>query len=135
LLDHEAEDHEMTDDIHAERREPEQPSGAFDLTEAARELLGRAGDLAAGRAARTLTPGAGAPLKQTLLAITAGGQLDEHPSPGPATIQVVLGDAVLRAGTEELELHERQWAVLPDAPHDLRAVTDLAVLLTVVNPS
>jgi quercetin dioxygenase-like cupin family protein len=124
----------MADDIHGERREPEQPTGAFDLTDAARELLGRAGELAAGRAARTLTPGAGATLKQTLVAITAGGQLDEHASPGPATIQVITGDATLRAGEDEIELHQHQWAVIPDAPHDLRAVTDVAVLLTVVHP-
>jgi quercetin dioxygenase-like cupin family protein len=122
----------MTDDIHAERREPEQPSGAFDLLDAGRELIGQAGDLAAGRAARTLTPGAGAPLKQTLLALTAGAQLDEHQTPGPATIQVLIGEVTLRAGGAELGLHEGQWAAIPAEPHDLRADSDAAVLLTVV---
>lgn len=125
----------MTDDIHSERRQPEQPTGAFDLLEAARELVAEAGDLAAGRAARTLTPGAGAQLKQTLLAITAGETLAEHRAPGPATIQVLLGRAVLRTGDTEVELGQHHWAAIPEEPHDLRATSDTVVLLTVALPA
>jgi quercetin dioxygenase-like cupin family protein len=124
----------MTDTVHAERRDPEQPPGAFDLDEAARELLEQARAQAAGRAARTLTPGAGAPLKQTLLALAAGRQLDEHRAPGPATLQVLVGDVVLRTGDTELELGQHHWAVIPPDPHDLRARDDTVVLLTVVAP-
>ena len=36
----------------------------------------------AGRAALTLGPGAGAPLKQTLLALRGGVQLADHDAPG-----------------------------------------------------
>lgn len=125
----------MADAIHAERREPEQPRGAFDLDEAARELLDQARAQAAGRAARTLTPGAGAPLKQTLLALASGQRLDDHQAPGPATVQVLVGDVVLRSGETELRLGERQWGVIPDAVHDLRAEADAVVLLTVVMPA
>ena len=124
----------MTNDIHAERRDPEQPQGAFDLLEAAHELLEQARELAAGRAARTLTPGQGAPLKQTLMAIAEGRQLDEHQAPGPATLQVLLGDVVLRTGDVELRLSQHDWAAIPPAPHDLRAEADAVVLLTVAMP-
>jgi quercetin dioxygenase-like cupin family protein len=121
----------MGDEIHAERRDPEQPPGAFDLVEAARELLEQARALAAGRAARTLTPGAGVPLKQSLLAITAGQGLDEHQAPGPATLHVLVGDVVLRTGATELQLRASHWAAIPPDVHDLRAETDAVVLLTV----
>ena len=124
----------MTNDIHGERRDPEQPSGAFDLAEAASELLDQARGLAAGRAARTLTPGQGSPLKQTLLAITLGRQLDEHQAPGPATLQVLVGDVVLRTGADDVQLSQNDWAAIPPARHDLRAETDAVVLLTVAMP-
>lgn len=124
----------MTNEIHAERREPEQPRGAFDLAEAARELLEQAGGLSAGRAARTLTPGAGAPLKQTLLALTSGQRLDAHEAPGPATVHVLSGEVSLRTGDDELQLRQGHWAAIPSVEHDLGAETDAVVLLTVVMP-
>lgn len=125
----------MTNDLHAERRDPEQPDGAFDLLVAADELLEQAQGLAAGRAARTLTPGAGAPLKQTLLAMATGQRLDEHRVPGPATLHVLLGEVIMRTGDSELPLRQHQWAAVPMAAHDLRAETDAVVLLTVAMPS
>ena len=123
----------MTDDIHADRREPETPAGAFDLQQAAQELLNQASELSAGRSARTLTPGAGAPLKQTLIALRSGSVLDKHQAPGPATIHVLQGEVTMRSDDEEVELREHSWAVIPTGPHDLQAGTDTAVLITVVN--
>lgn len=125
----------MTDDLHAERRDPEQPEGAFDLVRAADELLEQARGLAAGRAGRTLTPGAGAPLKQTLLALAKGQRLDEHQAPGPATLHVLVGDVVMSTGGSELPIPQHHWATIPLAVHDLRAATDAVVLLTVAMPS
>lgn len=125
----------MTNDLHAERRDPAQPEGAFDLAEATNELLEQARGLAAGRAARTLTPGAGAQLKQTMLALAAGQRLDEHQAPGPATLQVLVGEVVMKTGDSEIHLRQHHWAAIPPAAHDLRAATDAVVLLTVAMPS
>jgi quercetin dioxygenase-like cupin family protein len=123
----------MSSDIHAERRDPEQPQGAFDLGNAADELLEQARELAAGRAARTLTPG-DTPLRQTLLAIAAGRKLEEHRAPGPATLQVLVGEVTVNTGDAQLQLGRTHWAAVPTDPHDLRAETDAVVLLTVVLP-
>jgi hypothetical protein len=49
---------------------------------AAAVLLEGAPVAPAGRAALTLGPGAGAPLKQTLLALRGGVQLADHDAPG-----------------------------------------------------
>jgi quercetin dioxygenase-like cupin family protein len=61
------------------------------LAAAAITLLERAAAAPAGRAALTLVPGAGVPLKQTLLALRGGVQLAEHDAPGAATLQVLQG--------------------------------------------
>lgn len=121
----------MSDMVHAERREPHQPEGPIDLMVVADELLDQARDMAAGRAARTLTPGAGAPLKQTLLALVSGEQLAEHTAPGPATLQVLVGAVELGTGDHRVQVGEGQWAVIPDEQHDLVADDDAVVLLTV----
>jgi len=125
----------MTDDIHGDRRDPQQPDGAFDLLAAADDLLDQARGLRAGRAARTLTPGAGSPLRQTLLALASGQLLDEHRAPGPATLHVLRGDVVMRTGDSELALHPNDWAAIAPEAHDLHATTDAVVLLTVALPT
>lgn len=123
-----------TDDaVHAERREPSQPEGPLDLAAAGEELLASARELAAKRSARTLTPGIGALLKQTLMALCGGSELAEHPAPGPTTIQVLKGDVTLTAGDISHDLSAGQWAVVPQRNHDLVAHSDAVVLLTVVH--
>lgn len=121
----------MNDDTHADRT-PSTPQGAFDLQAAADELLDQArGSDHAGRAARTLTPGEGAPLKQTLMALLEGRELSDHRSPGAATLVALRGRATLTWDQRELEVPEGHWATIPAAVHGLRAETDLVVLLTV----
>ena len=126
----------MTDDPrHADRREPATPDAPFDLHEAATELLDQAAGLDAGRSARTLTPRVGGPLKQTLLAMTAGSRLHEHRAPGPATLQVLVGSATLGTDGDSVTLDAGQWAAIPDVTHDLTAQADAVVLLTVALPT
>lgn len=124
----------MTDPVHAERREPSTPTGAFDLAAGGRDLLEQAGAMAAGRAARTLTPGAGALLKQTLVALAEGRNLDEHTAPGPATLQVLSGQVTLRSGDTTLPVAENGWVVLPTEAHALHADQAAVVLITVAQP-
>lgn len=122
----------MGDAIHAERREPRTPDGAVDLSGVCDELLTEAGGMESGRAARTLTPGAHADLKQTLVALLEGRRLDAHTTNGHATIQVLRGQVVVTpTDGEALELGQGHWAVVPDEEHDLRADADTVVLVTV----
>ena len=121
----------MTDGIHAPRREPAPPEAPASLGAIGDELLAQASDLDAGRAARTLTPGAGAPLKQTLLGMVEGTRLEDHEAPGPATIQVLSGEVRLGTSGGSVVLSRGQWAPIPDELHDLTATTDAVVLLTI----
>jgi quercetin dioxygenase-like cupin family protein len=50
------------------------------------------------RSAQTVYGGHEHALRQTVLALTAGSSLDEHESPGEATIQVLRGRIRLTAG-------------------------------------
>jgi quercetin dioxygenase-like cupin family protein len=121
----------MTEGIHAPRREPAVPDAPASLPDIGDELLEQARTLDAGRSARTLTPGAGAALKQTLLALVGGTRLEEHDSPGPASLFVLSGDVRLGTSDGGVALTDGQWAAIPDTPHDLAATTDAVVLLTV----
>lgn len=118
--------------IHAPRRTPAESNQPLDLEAVAGELLEEAAALAAGRSARTLTPGAGAALKQTLLALTAGQRLQDHVAPGPTTLLGVTGTAVLSDDEQRVTLTEGVWIPCPTGPHSLEAVSDAVVLITVV---
>ena len=118
---------------HAPRRTPSAPSTPLDLDAAAGQLLAEARTLRAQRSARTLTPGAGAPVKQTLLALVAGQRLEEHPAPGPTTLQTLTGDVALHHDGHAIELPKGSWAACPGGTHDLEARADSVVLLTVAH--
>lgn len=117
--------------VHAERRNPASPEGPADLHVMARELLEEAGGLASRRSARTLTPGAGASLKQTLMALKAGERLQDHVAPGPTTLLGISGTVVLSDDDVRVELAEGGWATCPRGAHSLEAATDAVVLITV----
>jgi quercetin dioxygenase-like cupin family protein len=120
------------DAVHATRRRSAPADAPLDLQAAAAQLLDEARALSSGRLAQTLTPGAGAALKQTLLALTAGQQLQEHVAPGPTTLTGLVGRAVLHHGDSEVPLAAGQWAPCPTGPHTLEAETDTVLLITVV---
>lgn len=121
----------MSDDRHAPRRDPATAEGPVDLGELADDLLEEARQLRAGRSARTLTPGAGAHQKQSLLAITAGQRLQEHVAPGPTTLLGIRGSCVLSSEEGELTLTEGAWTLCPSGPHSIEAEEDSVILLTV----
>jgi quercetin dioxygenase-like cupin family protein len=121
-----AKDAEETSGRHTE------PSGPLNLQRAAAELLRSARASSARRAGRTLVPGAGAPLKQSLLALVAGQSLSDHESPGAATLQVISGVVRLTVGGQDaVELHAGDHAAIPTVRHGLDAVDDAVVLLSV----
>ena len=100
------------------------------LAAIAADLLERAAVAPAGRAALTLVAGAGAPLKQTMLALRSGEQLAEHDAPGAATLQVVRGRLRLSTDAGCWELAQGDHIQIPPTRHRLESL-DAAVLLTV----
>jgi quercetin dioxygenase-like cupin family protein len=119
--------------VHADRRDPQIPETPLDLTAAIDELLATAAEQRAGRAARTLTPGSEPrQLKQTLLALAGGQELDEHVAPGQATLQVLRGTMTLRWEDQEQRLDAGSWSTIPAEPHRLVAESDGAALITTV---
>jgi quercetin dioxygenase-like cupin family protein len=118
-------------DVHADRRPPSDPHLPLDLAEAGQTLLDEARQMASGRAAKSLTPGAHAPLTQTLLTLCAGRELGAHEANGPATLYLVSGRATLESDEVTVELRTGQWATIPPSKHNLRADEDTIALLTV----
>lgn len=102
------------------------------LSDAADELVRSAKTSRAGRAGRTLIPGAGAPLKQVLLGLADGQSLADHESPAAATLQVLRGAVRLTgSGQDGRELHVGDLVAIPPVRHGLDALDDAVVLLTV----
>lgn len=84
-----------------------------------------------GRTARTLLKEG--PLRLVLVAIGAGGSLQEHHAPGPLTIQSVVGRVTVNAGGQEHRLGRGDLLVLPAGlRHALHADEPSAVLLTIM---
>lgn len=97
----------------------------------AEEHLAAAREHTAGRSAHTVYGGQGHVLRQTLIALVAGRRLGEHESPGEATLQVLSGSVRLHAGEDTWDGGAGDHLVIPPARHDLEAVEDSVVLLTV----
>jgi quercetin dioxygenase-like cupin family protein len=103
----------------------------IDIPSAAAELLADARAAKAGRAGRTLIPGAGAPLKQTLLALAAGGRLADHASPGAATLYVITGSVRVTADDREIRLEAGSFTAIPPVEHGVESLIDAVMLITV----
>jgi len=103
-----------------------------DVHALADELLQAATTENAGRAARTL-PHPVDGLRHTVIALAAGSALDEHQSPGSATLLVLRGRVRLMAGDDGTALGEHEISPIPDARHSLHAEEDSVVLLSVAH--
>jgi len=106
-------------------------STKLSLDAVAREQLKVASAATSGRSAETVYGGHQRVLRQTLMALTAGTRMDEHESPGEATLLVVLGRVELASGGDRWEGRSGDLLVIPEARHSLAALEDSAVLLTV----
>jgi quercetin dioxygenase-like cupin family protein len=103
----------------------------FSLDAIARDQAKRAAAASSGRSAETVYGGHEHALRQTVVAMTTGSSLDEHESPGEATLQVLRGRVLLSAGEVSWEGRAGDLLVIPDSRHALQAVEDAVVLLTV----
>ena len=101
------------------------------LPELVTDQLAKAHAASSGRAAATIHGGHEHDLRQTVIALADGRSLGEHESPSEATLQVLRGRVRLVAGEESWEGAEGDHLVIPPRRHDLTALTDSAVLLTV----
>jgi len=102
------------------------------LTALARHELRHALSASNGRSASTVFGGHEHQLRQTLIALRAGEGLSEHENPGEATIQVLVGRVLLRAGEVTWNGSPGDLMIVPDRTHSLDSVEDSVILLTVV---
>ncbi|HEX8344316.1 MAG TPA: cupin domain-containing protein [Actinoplanes sp.] len=87
---------------------------------------------ASGRSAKTLYGGHQRSLRQTLITLTAGQRLDEHETPGEATVHVLHGRVRLATNDDETcDGVAGDLIVVSDCRHTLEALDDTAVILTV----
>ncbi len=104
------------------------------LTSMVDEHVRAAKDASSGRSSHTIYGGQDHHLRQTLIALAAGQSLDEHESPGEATLQVLRGRVALVSDGASTEGAEGDLLVIPNTRHSLEAIADSAVLLTVAMP-
>lgn len=103
----------------------------FSLDALAREHLERARGTSAGRSSWTVYGGHEHALRQTLIALTRGTVLAEHESPGESTLHVLMGRVRVRSAQVFWEGRSGDLIVVPSSRHDLQALEDTALLLTV----
>jgi quercetin dioxygenase-like cupin family protein len=70
-------------------------------------------------------------LHQTLVALAAGRRMEEHESPGEATLHVLQGRVRLVAGADSWDGLSGDLLIVPASRHALEAIEDSVVLLTV----
>jgi len=97
----------------------------------AREHLKRARSAPSGRSAETVYGGHKHVLRRALMALVKGRSLAEHENPGEATVVVLRGRVRVTAGADVWEAREGDLLIMPSARHNLEAVEDSAMLLTV----
>ena len=74
-------------------------------------------------------------LRIVLIALWSGARIQEHATEGRVSIQCIDGRVRMRVAGSELELEPGQLITIDrDVPHDIVAVRDSSVLLTVAWP-
>lgn len=101
------------------------------LTALARQQLAIAKSASSGRSATTVFGGHENVMRQTMIALAAGQQLSEHENPGEATVHVLQGRVRLGSAGNVWEGSPGDLLIVPDHRHDLEALEDSVVLLTV----
>ena len=104
------------------------------LTALVRHELEHARMADSGRSSKTVFGGHEKVLRQTVIALRKGSSLDEHSSPGEATIQVLHGRVVMESAGDSWTGRVGALLIVPRNKLTLTALEDSAVLLTVVKP-
>jgi len=107
----------------------------FSLEATARDLLDRAHGGDAGRAAATVIGGHEKVLRQTAIAMVEGATLSDHVNPGEASVYVLAGRVRLSADGDSWEGRHGDLLMVPDSCHNVQALEDSVVLLTVAKLS
>jgi len=107
------------------------------LTALARQQLKTATEASSGRSADTVYGGHERVLRQTVIALASGKRLEEHDSPGEATVHVLVGRIRLSSGEDSWEGSPGDLLIVPPAPHRhaVEALEDASFLLTVAKRS
>ncbi|MGP4111135.1 cupin [Streptomyces sp. 4N509B] len=102
-----------------------------DLTLLAEQHLTRARQGEHGRSAHLFLRDG--PLRQSVIALRGGAELEEHTAPPAASLQVLLGRVRLASpDAGDAELLAGQITDIPQGRHSLHAIDDSVVLLTSV---
>jgi quercetin dioxygenase-like cupin family protein len=101
------------------------------LIELAQQHLEVAKQASSGRSAHTVYGGHAYSLRQTLIALAAGSKLNDHESPGEATLYVLQGRVRLTSANGDADGVLGDHLEIPEVRHGLEAVDDCVVLLTV----
>ena len=104
---------------------------SLSLPELGREHLDKARAADAGRSAVTVHGRHDYVMRQTLVALVGGEALAPHDSPQEATLQVLSGRVRLDTGEETWEGGAGDLLVVPPQRHDLLALEDSVILLSV----
>lgn len=104
----------------------------LNVNDIASELSEKASGTDAGRASQTVYGGHDKSLRQTLIVLLEGHELAQHESPGEATLLVFNGRIRVSSDAESWEGGPGDLLPVPPARHNLAALTDAVVLLSVV---
>jgi quercetin dioxygenase-like cupin family protein len=113
-----------------ESRHLDEPIRELDLGAEAEGIWDQVDEVSAGHTARTLVKQG--KLRIVLLALKKGARIPRHTADGESAFQVLSGRIALDAEGERHELQQGQLMGLTcQIPHDMEALEDSCVLLTV----
>ncbi|WP_313814929.1 LuxR family transcriptional regulator [Glutamicibacter sp.] len=103
----------------------------FSLTAIARAELREAFNASNGRAARTVFGGHEHTLRQTVIALLEGTELQEHENPGEATVLILSGRIQVSSDGEYWEGRSQDLLILPHGRTQITALEESSILLSV----